>query len=740
MVSALALSNGDTIQIGGPSSNLLEVLRRVKGGYAVLPKGEEIETFISDQLLLDEYVRSNLKMWPCRVDQLDERKAEMLQRPLDALSDLARRETMRRLAYVTEVDQPRSKYPAILDVCKAIGPAIFERKGPEWQTEERDAAVQAAALVRKNKGQCASGAVPEFKKIKEPKPTTIRTWYSDWVKCGRDFMALAPRWSDRGNHSPRFPVDEKHGLDTYSLATRAIEEVYLSLLRPSKQLAYEYYDRLCRENGVNSMSYKSFRQYIKKKYNAYDIYSARYGKKKAYLKFGTFEIRDLPNRALEEVEIDHCLVDLLVVDDEGRVLGRPWITVIIDRATKIILGIHISFTSPSYATVQRALAHSLYPKDLSRFQELKNEWSAFGLPECIISDRGKELVSQNFHEACMLLGIIPIALPGRKPWLKGAIERIFRSMHARVFDLKEGSTKAWDPDCYNSAKRAKITRQAFDQMVVEWIVDDYHQRPHKALKHKYGREMTPDQAWSMLSKFVRFAPDPDVAFRLTGKIFKRKITVNGVSIKNHLYLDKSLFERLLKRHGGKERSWTFRRDQFDLGRIWLLDEASEGGVTWHVIPCVDPEISDGVTEPQFSLWLEEARESCGKADELTVEKLREAKARVEANRSKALNGTLKIRKALQWAKYGEIGRTFTPIAGFGEHYAWGRGFEPSSCLANDDPDSMEESLATAEQVSEIERCLDKVKPPPAGTQEAQEEFEKSIGDDAMRMLKDMGSR
>ena len=53
---------------------------------------------------------------------------------------------------------------------------------------------------------------------------------------------------------------------------------------------------------------------------------------------------------------------------------------------------------------------------------------------------------------------------------------------------------------------------------------------------------------------------------------------------------------------------------------------------------------------------------------------------------------------------------------------------------------MEESLATAEQGSEIEDCLDKDKPPPAGTQEAQEEFEKSIEDDALRMLKDMGSR
>ena len=739
-MTALALTNGDTIQIGGPTSNLLEVIRRVKGGYAVLPKGEDVETFVSDQELLDAYVGSNLKMWSCRVGQLDERKAEMLQRSLDALSDPARRETMRRLVYVTEVDLERGRYSAVLDACKAVGPAIFECKGTEWQAEERDAAVQAAALVRRNKGRCASGEIPEFKKIKESKPTTIRTWYSDWVRCGRDVMALAPRWSDRGNHTPRFPTEEKCGVDAYNLAGRAIEEVYLSLLKPSKQIAYEYYVRLCCENDVSPMSSRSFRRYIERNYSAFEVYSARHGKKRAYLRFGTFEIRDLPNRALEEVEIDHCLVDLLVVDDNGKVLGRPWITVIKDRATKALPGIHISFTHPSYATVQRALAHSFYPKDLGRFQGLKNEWQAFGLPEWLISDRGKEFVSKNFQEACMLLGITPIALPGRKPWLKGAVERVFRTMHARVFDLKEGSTKAWDTDCYNSAKRATISRQEFDQMVVEWIVDDYHQRPHKGLERKYGREMTPDQAWSMLSKFVRFAPDPHVVFRLTGKVFERKISVNGVSIKNHLYNDKVLFAKLLERHGAKERIWTFRRDQFDLGRIWLLDETSEGGVTWHVIPCVDPEISDGVTEAQFSIWLNEAREESGKDDELTVDALREAKARVEANRAKALNGTLKMRNALQSARYGEIGRTFTPIAGFGEHYAWGNGFELSSCPANDLSDTPVKRLATPEETSGIDGCSIKEPTPSDTSPETLEDFEKGIGDDALQMLKDMGSR
>ena len=43
------------------------------------------------------------------------------------------------------------------------------------------------------------------------------------------------------------------------------------------------------------------------------------------------------------VQIDHTLVDLHVVDDEHRQsIGRPWITIAIDVATRCVLGFHLS--------------------------------------------------------------------------------------------------------------------------------------------------------------------------------------------------------------------------------------------------------------------------------------------------------------------------------------------------------------------------------------------------------------
>lgn len=699
-MSALALFPGDTIQIGGPLANIMKVVRRVRNGWAVLLQGHDVETKLTDDDLIQALVEKKLRYWPINLDNVDERRAQMLKRTFESLSGAEQREVMRRLTYVAEVDVERAKFRNVLDVCDLIIPRIFARDGAEWNQAERDAVRDVAALIRKRDGVEATGEVIKFKQIKPPKASTVRTWYSDWIKNGKDPMALAPFWGDRGRRTPRFEVGVGDEPDAYNLRVQAAQVAYMTPLTSSKAAAYKLYKALCEANNiVRFHSSRSFRRFLKTHYSDYERHVAREGKRSAYLNFGVFDLRRLPDRPLEEVEVDHCLVDLLVVDEDGEIKGRPWITVLLDRATKCIIGLHVSFMSPSYASVQRAVAHSMYPKDLSRFSGLKNSWKAFGRIEWLISDRGKDFLSRNFREACLLLGIYPLALPGRKPWLKGAIERIFRTLHAQVFDLKEGSTKAWDPDHYNAAKRARITRAEFDHMLVKWIVDDYHQEPHPALRRKYGREMSPDQAWDQQTELyrVRFAGDPQLVFRLTGEIFYRQISSIGVHIKTQLYVDKGLFEKLLRRTGGKEKNWCFRRDRFNLGCIWLLDDENPDGVAWHIIPNADPEIAEGASEQQYSLWLDEAKR-LAEGEVPTVDMLRQAKARIEERRSKALEGSSKARKALALARYGEVGETFTQVPGFSEYYRSDSGIvrptagsiETSQGSSNDDPKPCEQ--------------------------------------------------
>jgi putative transposase len=69
-------------------------------------------------------------------------------------------------------------------------------------------------------------------------------------------------------------------------------------------------------------------------------------------------------------QCDHTRVDLLVVDQVGEVLGRPWLTTIVDTHSRCIMSIHIGMEAPSAVVVCLALRHAILPKQYSSAYEL----------------------------------------------------------------------------------------------------------------------------------------------------------------------------------------------------------------------------------------------------------------------------------------------------------------------------------------------------------------------------------
>ncbi len=69
-------------------------------------------------------------------------------------------------------------------------------------------------------------------------------------------------------------------------------------------------------------------------------------------------------QALAIVQIDHTLVDIMVVDEVlRRSMGRPWITVAIDIATRVVLGFALRLDPPSATSFGLALAMACLPKN-----------------------------------------------------------------------------------------------------------------------------------------------------------------------------------------------------------------------------------------------------------------------------------------------------------------------------------------------------------------------------------------
>jgi putative transposase len=69
-------------------------------------------------------------------------------------------------------------------------------------------------------------------------------------------------------------------------------------------------------------------------------------------------------------QCDHTRVDLMVVDQVGEVLGRPWLTTIVDTYSRCIVGIHLGMEAPSAVVVCLALRHAILPKQYSSTYEL----------------------------------------------------------------------------------------------------------------------------------------------------------------------------------------------------------------------------------------------------------------------------------------------------------------------------------------------------------------------------------
>ena len=86
-------------------------------------------------------------------------------------------------------------------------------------------------------------------------------------------------------------------------------------------------------------------------------------------------------RAFERFEVDHTLLDIVVVCDQtGLPLGRPTITVIVDAYSGYVCSFFISFWGTGIAPTLSALEQAIPPKDHFTREAfgLENEWIGYG--------------------------------------------------------------------------------------------------------------------------------------------------------------------------------------------------------------------------------------------------------------------------------------------------------------------------------------------------------------------------
>lgn len=99
---------------------------------------------------------------------------------------------------------------------------------------------------------------------------------------------------------------------------------------------------------------------------------------------GTFVVK----HALDVVQIDHTPMDIIVVDDLYRQpLGKPYLTLATDVATRCVLGFVISFVPPGAGTVSLCLTTIVASKaDWLHDMGVVGDWPMSGLPKSLHLD------------------------------------------------------------------------------------------------------------------------------------------------------------------------------------------------------------------------------------------------------------------------------------------------------------------------------------------------------------------
>ena len=388
----------------------------------------------------------------------------------------------------------------INETAQEAGRRHVELSPEDWELAKvRRAYVQAVIDLPNSKTLLDSAIQEVWHKLREPKvpPSSISVyrWKKRFIDAGRDIRSLVPRHSNSGNRTNRYPPEVEEAVE------RAITSECLTREQGKLQDALDSaMIEIIRENKLRPTAMQlplPTRRLVKRILNkipAFDRYAARNGREAATKRFRSVQAHRTTQAPMERAEIDHTPLDLMVIDDRtGLPLGRPYLTVCMDDYTRCVLGIHIGFEPPSFLTVARCLKHAFLPKlDLrTKYPTIQNEWAAHGVMRELVVDNGAEFHSTSLENACFTLGIEMHYSARKTPWFKGKIERFQGTLNGAIAHGNPGTTfsNVFEKEDYDPSKHAVIRLSVLKEIAHKWIVDVYHQKPHRTLK------ATPADVW-----------------------------------------------------------------------------------------------------------------------------------------------------------------------------------------------------------------------------------------------------
>ena len=144
-------------------------------------------------------------------------------------------------------------------------------------------------------------------------------------------------------------------------------------------------------------------------------------------------------------EIDATVADVHIVSELGAkyVLGRPTIYIVADRASRMIVGMHVSLYHASWRSARQALTNSFLPKSTyckSFGVDIEDsEWPCAHIPKELVCDNG-EMIGVQPNKVLTSMTKLSFTPPYR-PDCKGVVEKRFDIINKEVIHELLGTTR-----------------------------------------------------------------------------------------------------------------------------------------------------------------------------------------------------------------------------------------------------------------------------------------------------------
>lgn len=438
-----------------------------------------------------------------------------------------------------------------------------------------------------------------------------------------------------------------------AIISACIEEEYLTKQKKSIASLYMEIKRQCAQAKLPKPHANTVRNRVLKISEQVKI-RKRFGNKKAddmfSVSLGEFPHAEYP---LAVIQIDHTLIDLILVDDEYRLpIGRPWITLAVDVHSRMVVGFYISFDPPSATSVGLCLSHAFLPKDNWLVEhEIASSWPVWGLPRTIHADNAKEFRGNMLQTVCQEYEITLEWRPVARPKYGAHIERLLGTFAKKIHELP-GTTwsNTKQREGYDSEKESALTLSEFERWLAILITEVYHHRNHEGINSTPIKRFEEGILGTKTTKGVglpkRIEDEHTLKLNLLPFV-ERTVQDYGIQIDNIFYFHDVLRVWVNSKVEGRsklKRKFICRYDLRDLSTIWFFDPELK---TYYPIPYRN------TSHPVMSFWELKAITNKLKADGKTdidedmifaaLEKMREIE-------TTAVKKTKKMRRSIQRRK------------------------------------------------------------------------------------------